>query len=53
MVAPLTREQPAILYCEHGVRSAHALAILRQCGFTGLRHLDGGYAAFARHAAVG
>ncbi|MGH3427602.1 MAG: rhodanese-like domain-containing protein [Mycobacteriales bacterium] len=50
LVAPLSPEQPAILYCEHGVRSAHALTILRQCGFAQLRHLDGGYAAWRVHA---
>jgi adenylyltransferase/sulfurtransferase len=46
LLSPLSVEQPAVLYCEHGIRSAHALAVLRQCGFTALRHLSGGYDAW-------
>ncbi|MGH3545363.1 MAG: rhodanese-like domain-containing protein [Mycobacteriales bacterium] len=37
-----------MLYCEHGIRSAHALAILRQYGYTNLRHLTGGYHTWRR-----
>jgi len=48
LVAPLSAEQPAVLYCEHGIRSAHALAILRQYGYTELRHLAGGYDTWRR-----
>ncbi|PZS11160.1 MAG: hypothetical protein DLM55_02385 [Acidimicrobiales bacterium] len=51
LVAPLSTEQSAVLYCEHGVRSAHALALLRQYGFSHLRHLEGGYAAWRGGAA--
>jgi len=31
-----------IVYCHHGVRSAHAVAWLRSQGFSGARNLSGG-----------
>lgn len=35
------RDQEVVLYCERGVRSAIAEAVLREAGFTSLRHLQG------------
>jgi rhodanese-related sulfurtransferase len=36
------RDQDVVVYCHHGVRSAHAIALLRPLGFTRLRNLSGG-----------
>jgi len=36
------RTQEVVVYCHHGVRSAHAIALLRQFGFTRLFNLSGG-----------
>lgn len=36
------REREIVVYCHHGVRSAHAIGILRQLGFTKLVNLSGG-----------
>jgi molybdopterin/thiamine biosynthesis adenylyltransferase/rhodanese-related sulfurtransferase len=36
-----------VLYCHHGVRSAHALALLHSNGFDTARHLEGGIDAWA------
>ena len=52
LVAPMSHSEEAVLYCEHGVRSEHALALLRQCGFDRLRHLAGGYAAWRPYSRV-
>lgn len=35
-----------VLYCAHGVRSIHALLMLRSLGFEKLRSLSGGMAAW-------
>lgn len=37
-----------VLYCHHGIRSATALDVLRDRGFTAVRHLEGGIDAWAR-----
>lgn len=42
------RDRPAVLYCKTGIRSARALRALRDAGFTDVRHLDGGIAAWTR-----
>lgn len=34
--------QEFVVYCHHGVRSAHAVAWLRSQGFNGARNLSGG-----------
>jgi rhodanese-related sulfurtransferase len=36
------RDQDVVVYCHHGIRSAHAIALLRQFGFTRLTNLTGG-----------
>ena len=36
------KEQDIVVYCHHGVRSAHAIAFLRGQGFTRLMNLSGG-----------
>ena len=40
--------RPVAAYCHHGVRSLHALRILRERGFTDLAHLAGGIDAYRR-----
>jgi len=44
----LPRDTDVVLYCEAGARSARALDVLRDAGFTRARHLKGGYLAWAR-----
>ena len=36
------RDQEVVVYCHHGVRSAHAIGYLRQLGFQQLLNLSGG-----------
>lgn len=36
------RDREVVVYCHHGVRSAHAIGILRHFGFTRLINLSGG-----------
>lgn len=36
------RDREIVVYCHHGVRSAHAIGILRHFGFTRLINLTGG-----------
>ena len=36
------RDQEVVVYCHHGVRSLHAIQMLRQAGFTRLLNLRGG-----------
>ena len=43
----LDRDGLTILYCHHGMRSAHALLLLKQRGFKNLRSLQGGIAAWS------
>lgn len=37
-----------VLYCKTGVRSAQALAVLKQAGFADAVHLEGGIVAWAQ-----
>lgn len=41
------REKPVVVYCHHGVRSAHAVAWLSQMGFEQAINLDGGIDAWS------
>jgi rhodanese-related sulfurtransferase len=41
------REKEVVLVCHHGVRSMHALHMLRHFGFSKLRNLTGGIDAFS------
>jgi len=40
-----------VVYCHHGIRSAHVIAHLEAQGFTGLSNLRGGIEAWARDVA--
>jgi adenylyltransferase/sulfurtransferase len=42
------RDRPTVLYCKTGIRSARALAALRDAGLTDVAHLEGGIAAWTR-----
>jgi rhodanese-related sulfurtransferase len=41
------KEKEIVVYCHHGVRSLHAIALLRSLGFQQLRNLAGGIDAWA------
>lgn len=41
------RDEPVVVYCHHGMRSQHAIALLRRLGFTQLTNLTGGIDAWA------
>jgi sulfur-carrier protein adenylyltransferase/sulfurtransferase len=47
-LSELPQTEPIIVYCKVGGRSAEALALLRQSGFSTARHLGGGINAYAR-----
>ncbi len=47
-LANLPPDRIPVLYCRTGVRSAAALAVLKEAGFTDARHLQGGIVAWAR-----
>ncbi len=36
------RDREVVVYCHHGIRSAHAIVLLRTAGFTRLTNLSGG-----------
>ncbi len=42
----LPRDRPIVLHCRSGVRSARALAVMREAGFGDVRHLAGGVLAW-------
>jgi sulfur-carrier protein adenylyltransferase/sulfurtransferase len=44
----LPQTEPVVVYCKTGVRSAEALALLKQSGFSTARHLGGGIASYAK-----
>jgi sulfur-carrier protein adenylyltransferase/sulfurtransferase len=47
-LAKLPQDRQAVLYCKTGVRSAEALAALKQAGFPDAVHLKGGIVAWAQ-----
>jgi adenylyltransferase/sulfurtransferase len=47
-IGEFDRDEPLVLYCHHGTRSAHALEALRRNGFTRATHLAGGIDEYAR-----
>src|SRR5690606_30415258 len=47
-IGSLDRDEPLVLYCHHGTRSAHALEALRRNGFARATHLAGGIDEYAR-----
>ncbi len=36
------RDRETVVYCHHGIRSAHVIGYLRQMGFENLHNLSGG-----------
>jgi rhodanese-related sulfurtransferase len=40
------KEQPTLVYCESGMRSVRACAMMHKAGFTQLNNLSGGLAAW-------
>jgi adenylyltransferase/sulfurtransferase len=44
----LSQDRMAVLYCKTGVRSAEALATLKEAGFADAVHLEGGIVAWAK-----
>lgn len=44
----LNKEEKIMVYCKSGGRSAGAVAILKQNGFTNIVELDGGYLAWLK-----
>ena len=46
-IPQLIGTESLVVYCHHGVRSAHALEVLLANGFTDARHLEGGIDAWA------
>jgi molybdopterin/thiamine biosynthesis adenylyltransferase/rhodanese-related sulfurtransferase len=47
-LAKLPQDRLPVLYCKTGVRSAQALAVLREAGFADAVHLQGGIVAWAQ-----
>jgi adenylyltransferase/sulfurtransferase len=44
----LPQTEPVVVYCKTGVRSAEALALLKQSGFSTAKHLGGGIASYVK-----
>jgi adenylyltransferase/sulfurtransferase len=44
----LPQDRPMVLYCKTGIRSAEALAAVKQAGFADATHLQGGVVAWAQ-----
>ena len=49
LTTALDPDQPIVLYCHHGIRSAQAAGYLMHVGFSDVRHLAGGIDAWAEH----
>ncbi|MCV7077915.1 adenylyltransferase/sulfurtransferase MoeZ [Mycobacterium szulgai] len=47
-LAQLPQDRTTVLYCKTGVRSAEALAAVKQAGFSNAVHLQGGIVAWAK-----
>jgi adenylyltransferase/sulfurtransferase len=45
-LSELPQDKPVVLYCKTGVRSAEALALLKNAGFADARHVQGGVTAW-------
>ncbi|MCE9520284.1 MAG: rhodanese-like domain-containing protein [Verrucomicrobia bacterium] len=43
----LEKEKPIVVYCHHGMRSAHAAQVLRHLGYKEVYNLTGGIEAWA------
>jgi adenylyltransferase/sulfurtransferase len=44
----LDKNDEIVVYCHHGIRSAHAVGLLRRAGFTNVKNLSGGIDEWAR-----
>ncbi len=44
----LEKEDEIVVYCHHGIRSAHAVSFLRRSGFKNVKNLSGGIDEWAR-----
>jgi adenylyltransferase/sulfurtransferase len=47
-LSDLPQHEPVVVYCKSGQRSAEALALLKQSGFSTAKHLTGGILAYAK-----
>ncbi|CCW13789.1 adenylyltransferase/sulfurtransferase MoeZ [Rhodococcus aetherivorans] len=47
-LAELPQHRPIVLHCKTGIRSAEALAVLKEAGFADATHLQGGVLAWAQ-----
>lgn len=45
-LAEIDKQKPVLLYCRTGSRSANALKILQERGYTQAKHMDGGIKAW-------
>jgi adenylyltransferase/sulfurtransferase len=45
-LAELPQNEPVVLYCKSGIRSAEALALLKNAGFRDAKHMQGGVTAW-------
>ncbi|MBF6247423.1 adenylyltransferase/sulfurtransferase MoeZ, partial [Nocardia elegans] len=46
-LSELPQNRPIVLHCKTGIRSAEALAVLKNAGFTDATHVQGGIVAWA------
>jgi len=46
-ISEIPKDQPIVAVCHHGIRSANAIAFLKQHGFKNLSNLEGGIHAWA------
>jgi sulfur-carrier protein adenylyltransferase/sulfurtransferase len=46
-IGELDASKELVVYCHHGIRSAHAIRLLRSAGFTNIRNLVGGINAWS------
>ena len=44
----LDRSREIVVYCHHGIRSRHAVELLKRAGFPRVRNLEGGIDAWSR-----
>jgi hydroxyacylglutathione hydrolase len=44
----LSKETPVLMHCQGGARSAIGASVLKSLGFKNVKHMAGGYAAYAK-----
>jgi adenylyltransferase/sulfurtransferase len=52
-LSELPQDKPIVAYCKTGVRSAEALALLKNAGFADAKHVQGGVTAWATQVEKG